>query len=65
MKQHQNRVINESVELGIKLENILAFFQTDDYHSLTEKEQKLLELQVDVMEVYYEVLNKRIELFTN
>lgn len=65
MQPYQNRLINESVELGLKLADILEFFHTDTFKSLSEKEQKLLELQVDVMEVYYEVLNKRIELFTN
>lgn len=63
MQPHEQRVVDEKNELLAKMTKLLEFFHTDTFKSLPAKEQKLLELQVDVMEVYYEVLNKRIALF--
>jgi hypothetical protein len=63
MQPHQQRVVDEKNELGVKLEALLKFLQTDLYKSLPEKEKELLYFQSQVMEDYYEVLEQRIELF--
>lgn len=64
MKPHEQRVVDEKNELGEKLEKLLTFLQTDIYKSLNEKEQELLSFQSQVMEDYYEVLQQRVDLFT-
>ena len=63
MQPHQQRVLDEKVELGIKLEALLGFMQTGLYSGLSDKEKELLYFQSQVMEDYYEVLEQRIELF--
>lgn len=63
MQPHQQRVVDEKNELGVKLEKLLDFLQTELYKGLSEKERELLYFQSQVMEDYYETLEQRIELF--
>lgn len=63
MQPHQQRVIDEKVELGEKLEKLLSFIQTDFYKNLPEAERELLFYQSEVMEDYFKTLEQRIELF--
>lgn len=67
MKEHQNRVIQETFDLfddlfekAIKLE---SFINSSNYENLEGEEKKILFEQLDLMKKYYEILRYRIGLF--
>jgi hypothetical protein len=63
MQPHQQRVVDEQLELGSKLQKLLEFLDTDIYRSLTLQERNLLTLQSMAMLTYDEVLLQRIANF--
>jgi len=63
MKDFQQRVIDERIELDKKREKLEAFFHTDTFNSLSRNEQLLLQRQYAIMTIYSQTLEKRIELF--
>ena len=60
---HQQRVLDEKIELDVKLSNLLAFFGSETYKSLPGQDQHLLQQQSVSMEHYSEILGMRIEGF--
>lgn len=60
---HQQRVLDEKIELDVKLSNLLAFFGSEIYKSLPGQDQHLLQQQSVSMEHYSEILGMRIEGF--
>ena len=61
---HQQRVIEEANELGIKLTALNKFiYGSTFYLSLDISEQEILTKQSGIMLSYFEVLKERVEAF--
>ncbi|MGL5654126.1 MAG: crAss001_48 related protein [Vibrio sp.] len=63
MQDWQKRVIEERVELGAKIINLIAFINSDKFNAIDDENQKLLRDQRDVMVKYLAILDKRIIKF--
>jgi hypothetical protein len=63
MAPHQERVVAEKAELDVKLEKLGAFFETDQFKSINQNEQKRMAEQWDVMKKYSDILGARIAAF--
>ena len=63
LQPHQQRVVEERTELIEKITKLHAFFNTEIFDSLQEKDQNLLEKQVQLMMNYSDVLLERINRF--
>lgn len=63
LSPHQQRVIEEKVELDAKLVKIRAFFGTPLFSILKEPEQDRLHRQAGYMSCYSAVLDERIAAF--
>ena len=63
MEDYQKRVLNEQVDLGLRLDRLTAFMYSDTYAALPSVEQGLIMVQQVAMENYYDTLFRRIELF--
>lgn len=70
MKDFQKRVLNEKKELDLKLDKLIEFIQSEDrglsymFGGLSVFEQSRLRRQQVIMELYSEILSKRINNFT-
>lgn len=62
--EFQQRVLDESVELGVKL-NALSIFISENpiFDTLPEDEQYRLKRQLDAMSEYDNILHQRIDAF--
>ena len=63
MQPHQERVINEQMELEDKVEHLQTFIRGDVFPNLPEREQDRLREQLHYMLGYNTVLKQRIEAF--
>lgn len=63
MKEYQDRVRQEGVELNEKREALLRFFNTDTFRNLDQAEKDRLRTQHSVMGVYGGILQQRIAAF--
>jgi|VirMetMinimDraft_7_1064189.scaffolds.fasta_scaffold55254_3 hypothetical protein len=63
MKEHQNRVIQETFDLFEKAIKLESFINSSNYENLEGEEKKILFEQLDLMKKYYEILRYRIGLF--
>ena len=63
MKDYQQRVVDEKIELDEKRQKLTAFYSTPMFHSLPESEQSRLLRQGVAMRTYSEILGERIEEF--
>lgn len=64
LEPHQQRVIEEISELIEKINNLSSFLKTDLAASLPLVEQRALNRQLAYMALYADVLNERIERFS-
>lgn len=62
---HQQRVVDENRELQDRLSNLLCFFQTEMFQSLSEAERSRMRNQARFMDGYAAVLEERIAAFGN
>lgn len=60
---HQQRVVDEKAQLDERLANLLAFFQSQVFATLSEAEQSRLRNQARFMDGYAAVLAERIAAF--
>jgi hypothetical protein len=63
MLPHQQRVVDEGMELSNRLTKLSTFLQTPTFHGLPYQEQKRLKRQELIMILYEEVLAERIAAF--
>ena len=63
MQPHQQRVVDEKIELDIKISKLRPFLGSERYLSLDIAEQERLVRQLYLMEEYSEVLGFRIVNF--
>ena len=63
LKPHERRVLDEKLELDARLERLTAFFGTQMYTALPERERLLMWRQANHMKAYSDVLGERIDLF--
>lgn len=63
LQPHQQRVVDEKIELDIKREKLSAFYSTSVFHGLPESEQSRLLRQGVAMRTYSEILSERIAAF--
>jgi len=63
MEAHQKRVIEEKEDLCEKLEKLTEFQKTPLFSQLPVDEQRRLERQTQIMQMYRDVLSERIEAF--
>lgn len=63
MLPHQQRVIDEKVELNEKLTKLRQFFLSEQYYNLDKAEAGRLKKQADAMQVYSDILTERIANF--
>ncbi len=69
MMPHQQRVIDEKVDLDAKIEKLLHFIEAtnmpDVFGTLSEAEQSRLRIQYSVMQSYSTILGERIAHFVS
>lgn len=63
MAPYQERVIAEKAELDEKLQKLVAFSETEIFNGLPEDERERLHQQAEYMQLYSDVLGKRIAAF--
>ena len=63
MQAHQQRVVEEKVELSEKLTKLELFLSGSVYASLPSAEQTRLSRQYLIMQLYEQVLSERIGAF--
>ena len=63
MQPHQQRVVEERVELDNKMDKLSKFLDTNTYYNLSEGEKGRLVEQLGVMNQYRDVLDRRIAAF--
>jgi len=62
---HEQRVIDERIELFLKINKLNDFINGSSiFKTLDRQDSLLLTYQLDLMQMYLEVLDRRIELFT-
>lgn len=62
MPPHVERMCDEAIELGVRIEKLRAFMQSDRFDALDGEEQELLALQAAGMTTYAHALSKRLNL---
>jgi uncharacterized protein YjgD (DUF1641 family) len=60
---HQQRVVEERIELIDKITKLHSFFKTSTFADLNEENQNLLDEQSQIMMKYSDILLKRINKF--
>lgn len=60
---HQQRVVDERLELIEKLTKLHEFFKTSIFNELQKEDQNLLDEQSQIMMNYSDILLKRINRF--
>ena len=63
LEAHQQRVVDELIELNRRAINLTIFRNSDSFNQVDSEEQKRLIKQLDIMQSYREILNERIENF--
>jgi hypothetical protein len=64
MEAYQERVVTERDELEEKIEKLVAFmFHSGHFQGIPEREQDLLNRQLEAMREYSSILEERIEGF--
>ena len=64
MKPHQHRVVDEKTSLDEKISKLISFMESDASSVLSLSEEDDLEEQLEYMEKYSEVLERRISKFS-
>ncbi len=64
MLPHQQRVIDEKEALDDKIKKLTGFIIGDTFDSLPQEDKMLLSEQKVAMEIYYNLLKRRIARFT-
>jgi len=65
LEPYQQRVVKEQEDLHVKVQALNEFVAySDKFQELPPVEQELLKQQNEVMWEYWEILGKRIDLFT-
>ena len=59
---YRERLEHEAADLASKISRLCAFMQREDFKEIPYIQQKLMEHQKVLMELYLETLNKRIDL---
>ena len=65
MKEFQQRVVDEKLELDGKITRLKPFLDGDTFQTLPKEEQYRLMRQLSLMAQYSEVLGERITAFTS
>ena len=63
MKDYQQRVVDEQVELNTKIGKLLVFLGSSKFHDLSIDEQARMQRQYSAMQKYSDVLAERITAF--
>lgn len=63
LQPHQQRAINERVELEIKIEKLAQFINGSVFNALSNNDKLILRLQCAAMVMYSSILETRIETF--
>jgi hypothetical protein len=62
MSDFKTRLVQERTELSDKTGKLDSFLNSEAFHTIDEKQQELLKIQVHLMKSYEWVLNQRINL---
>lgn len=65
MHPYQERVVDERQQLTNKTDKLAVFIRSDAFDDLSIQEQALLLSQLDYMRLYGDVLDQRIQLWSN
>jgi hypothetical protein len=63
MLPHQQRVVDEKIDLDAKIEKLMTFLTTSVFDGLDNGEKSRLRIQLDAMGTYSTVLGERIAHF--
>jgi hypothetical protein len=63
LQPHQQRMVVELEELNAKRAALTGFFATPTFSSLSARDKRLLNAQLEAMEVYADILGMRIHVF--
>ncbi len=63
LEPHQQRVIDEKIDLSDKRAKLFAFFYSPTFYELDQDEKGRLKIQYEIMGAYVEILNQRIRAF--
>lgn len=63
LQPYQRRVVDEKVDLDVKLTLLNSFLLSPRFQAVDEEEQGRLRRQASAMQVYSDVLKERIEAF--
>ena len=63
MQPHEQRVVDEQVELERKLQKLNEFTKTSTFELLATEDKTLLRMQLEVMRTYSSILGLRIARF--
>lgn len=63
MEEYQKRVIDEQIELNLKIPKLEEFIETSTFLNLSSFEKFLLSMQLYHMQQYNRILDARIILF--
>ncbi len=55
------KILKENAEVAGKMSRLQDFMKTKDYDRLSDKEQRLMIIQYNAMQVYADVLLQRID----
>lgn len=55
------KLLKENAEVAGKMSRLQDFMKTKDYNRLSDKEQRLMIIQYNAMQVYADVLLQRID----
>ncbi|MCD7138958.1 hypothetical protein LTY59_06950 [Limosilactobacillus balticus] len=56
-----NKLLKENAEVAGKMNRLDKFMHTEEYDQLSDKEQRLMIIQYNAMQVYADVLLQRID----
>lgn len=56
-----NKLLKENVEVAGRMNRLDKFMHTEEYNRLSDKEQRLMIIQYNAMQVYADVLLQRID----
>ncbi|WP_225430995.1 crAss001_48 related protein [Limosilactobacillus reuteri] len=56
-----NKLLKENVEVAGRMNRLDKFMDTEEYRHLSDKEQRLMIIQYNAMQVYADVLLQRID----
>lgn len=57
---HKDRVVQERIELGDKINKLEAFMTSESFKLLTATKQSLLKGQMEAMRIYHRILGLRL-----